>query len=170
MTREALLAKERSARLRSRVFATLDDQWRGTVEFRYAGSRPAVRRALLQLVRDGVAERAPHGAWRRRETPLDGYLHSGIRNLTAAKRSIRDRFNRGVLEPIQRRLGARFYVTARAGGRTALLLGPYASHMVALIHVARGKRLAHEHAGRDAVFASFGTVSLSESRRTVFGR
>ena len=105
------------------------------------------------------------------EFPLrsDGYLRTGIRNLEAAKRYLRRKFNRGVLEPIASRPGARFYVTARSGRRAAFLLGPYSSHVIALAHVERGRRLAYQHV-RDAIFYAYGTASSPETRETVFGR
>jgi hypothetical protein len=105
------------------------------------------------------------------EFPLrsDGYLRTGIRNLEAAKRHLRRKFSQGVPEPIASRPGARFYITARSGRRAAFLLGPYSSHVIALTHVERGRRLAYE-CDRDTVFYAHGTASSPVTRETVFGR
>lgn len=169
LTAERQRARDRAARIRSRVFRTLDGQWRGTDEFTYAGPKRVVRRILKRYVREGVAEHHPCGAWRLADWPSDGYLHTGIRNLAAAKRDIRRRHNRGLPEAPVSRPGARFYVTVRNGRRSIPLLGPYSSHMIALSNVARGRALA---CARDP-FASayaFGTASTTDTLPGLFGR
>lgn len=92
--------------------------------------------------------------------------------MTSAQRDLRRRFRQDPLPEIQRRPGARFYVTAHSGGRTAALLGPYVSHMTALANVERGRRLALERFSHDpeVEFAAFGTASLRKTVRTRFGR
>ena len=97
------------------------------------------------------------------------YLGTGIANLDAAKRYLKRKFNRGPLEPIQRRPGARFYVTARRGRQTAFLLGPYISHMTALAAVPRARRALREQYPHEA-FLAVGTASAPDTLRTVFGR
>ena len=89
--------------------------------------------------------------------------------MDAAKRYLRQKFNRGQLEPIQRRPGARFYVTARRGQQTAFLLGPYVSHMTALSAVPRAKRQLREQYPCEA-FLSVGTASAMATLETKFGR
>ncbi len=84
----------------------------------------------------------------------------------------RRRFNAGTFRPAEvpvARSCRRFYVSGRDGSRWIPLLGPYASHLVALQHVDRGRRLAIQ-ADRRAHFYAFGTCSLPESCKTVFGR
>lgn len=92
------------------------------------------------------------------EDPFSGrlsYLGTGIGNLAAAKSYLRRKWNKGQPEAIQVRPGHRFYVTLRAGRRSALLLGPYVSHMTAIAVVPRARRLLgdrarfgrHRHAG-----------------------
>jgi hypothetical protein len=96
------------------------------------------------------------------------FYGTGIADERAARRYLRDKFGQRPLEPIQRRPGARFYVTARLGQRTAFLLGPYASHMTALSNVERGRRLARDY--RDTDLASYGTSSYPDTLPTLFGR
>ena len=61
-----------------------------------------------------------------------------------------------------------FYVTVVDGPRVGFLLGPYASHQDAINNVDRGRELAN---GADAFahFYSFGTASIKQERKTVFG-
>ncbi len=103
-----------------------------------------------------------------REDPFTGrvtYGHTGIANLRAAKKSLRNRFRKTPLEPVQVRPGHRFYVSARWGRRTVLLLGPYVSHMTALERVPLGWQLL-----RGVAFGSVGTCSHPETLPTRFGR
>lgn len=65
------------------------------------------------------------------------------------------------------RRGARFYVTAREGRRTAFLSGPYASHMSALSAVPYARVMLREVYGR---VAAVGTASCPETLPTVFGQ
>jgi hypothetical protein len=84
----------------------------------------------------------------------------------------RHRFSRSSspMEKLVTRAGARFYVTVRDGARTGFLLGPYASHMMALVNRARGEKLAHDNNDR-AIWYAYGTSSaLGPSLKTVFGR
>lgn len=97
------------------------------------------------------------------------YLGTGIADLDAAKKYLRNKFRSTPLEPIVCRPGARFYVSVRRGGRSALLLGPYVSHMTALANVSRARRLAAER-GVDLTFAAVGTASTMDTRATVYGR
>ena len=97
------------------------------------------------------------------------YLGTGIADLGAAKRYLRRKFNQGPAEPVVSRPGARFYVTARSGRRTVYLLGPYASHMTALVNVDRGRILAHTR-GAAAAFACYGTASALQTLPARFGR
>jgi hypothetical protein len=64
-----------------------------------------------------------------------------------------------------------FFVTVRDAGRTAFLLGPYATHEDALTEVERGRELA-QNANTWAWFYAFGTASAPAGlvSRTVFGR
>lgn len=93
------------------------------------------------------------------------YLGTGISNLKAAKRDLRNRFRQAPLEPVQQRPGRLFYVSARRGGRTVLLLGPYVSHMTALERAPRARGAL----GR-VPFVAVGTCSLPTSEPTRFGR
>jgi len=61
--------------------------------------------------------------------------------------------------PAVDRPGADFYVTVRDAGRTGWLLGPYATHQVALDNVQRGRDLANEWNAK-AWFMAFGTASV----------
>ena len=103
------------------------------------------------------------------------YLGTGIANLDAAKRYLRRKWNSGPLEPVVRRPGARFYVTARRGRQTAFLLGPYISHMTALTAltaltaVPRARRALREQYPHEA-FLAVGTASTPNTLTTVFGR
>jgi len=97
------------------------------------------------------------------------YLGTGIADLDAAKRYLRRKFGSRPLEPIVRRPGAKFYVTARRGARTAFLLGPYISHMTALAAVPRARRALRERYPHEA-FLAVGTASTPETLRTVLGR
>jgi len=97
------------------------------------------------------------------------YLGTGIADLAAAKRYLRSKFNQRPLEPILRRPGARFYVTARRGRRTAFLLGPYVSHMTALADVPRGRRLVRDRFPFEFDVA-VGTTSILTTVPTRFGR
>jgi hypothetical protein len=85
------------------------------------------------------------------------------------RHALRRKYGTGPMEAPTTRPGARFYVTVRDGSRTGLLLGPYASHIIAQSHEARGRKLAQD-AVPSAAFYSFGTASLPRSRKTVFGR
>lgn len=99
-----------------------------------------------------------------------GHLGTGIRHHRGARRDLKRRFGRGVLEPLVRRPGARFYVTARIGRRTAYLLGPYISHMTALSRVPRAQQLISErYQGFDA-WVSVGTASRADTIPTRLGR
>jgi hypothetical protein len=99
------------------------------------------------------------------------HLGTGIADLDAAKRYLRHKWGQGQPEPVQVRPGARFYVTLRQGRRTALLLGPFVSHMTALERVPRARRLAQEaYPNSSFGFASFGTASLLDTQPTRFGR
>lgn len=86
------------------------------------------------------------------------------------KRDLHRRFRQQPMPEIQTQLGARFYVTAVSGSQRSAVLGPYASHMTALVNVERGRKLAEEKFPADAAFASFGTASLPRTIRTKFGR
>ncbi len=98
-------------------------------------------------------------------------LGTGIADLDAAKRYLRRRWNQGPPESVATRPGARFYVTLRQGRKTALLLGPFVSHMTAIERVDRARRLAQEtYPAASFGFASFGTASLPDTRPTLFGR
>lgn len=88
----------------------------------------------------------------------------------ATKRALRATFRQPPLPPIQRRPGARFYVTIRCGHQVGYLLGPYVSHMTALTAVPRARRLAQTASPGQAAFAAFGTASRPDTRPTVFGR
>jgi len=105
------------------------------------------------------------------DTDCRGHLASGIRSIDGARKDMRRRFNQGMPQPIVRRLGARFYVTARRGaGATAYLLGPYVSHMTALAAVPRGWRLLHERWSHEASWLAVGTASRPDTVPTAFGR
>ena len=95
-----------------------------------------------------------------------GYFGTGIRNRDAAKRYLRRRFNQGPQQALVYRPGARFYVTARNGRRTVLLLGPFVSHTTALERVEPVRRVLLPRHG----FVAIGTASFPDSRPTVFGR
>ena len=100
-----------------------------------------------------------------------GHLGSGIRNLDGARRHLRRRWNQGQPEPPVCRPGARFYVTARSdGGRTAWLIGPFASHVGAQAAVPRARRLLADRYPDDAQWASLGTASRPGTVPTTFGR
>lgn len=115
-----------------------------------------------------------------------GYLGTGIRDLKAAKRYLRRKWNQGPPEPVIRRPGCRFYVTAKCGGKAYALLGPYVSHMTALVAVVRAQRLLDRaQVGDPDVDTSFaemtpfarlrpftavGTASAPVTVPTVFGR
>jgi hypothetical protein len=86
------------------------------------------------------------------------------------RKDLKRRFGAAPLPAIERRPGARFYVTARSGNRTAALLGPYISHMTALDNVRRGEALARTAFPAEAAFATFGTASAPRTIRTRFGR
>jgi hypothetical protein len=68
------------------------------------------------------------------------------------------------------RLDREFYVTIKRGDRTGWLLGPYATHDLALASVDRGRELAVK-ADTWASFDAFGTASVptGTARKTVFG-
>ncbi len=55
--------------------------------------------------------------------------------------------------------GAAYYVSARRGDDTALLLGPYATHSMALSMVGTGRRLAEKVDAR-AFWYAFGTLAI----------
>lgn len=85
---------------------------------------------------------------------------------TSRRRELKRRFREDPLPAVERRAGARFYVSMIDGPRRALLLGPYASHMTALANVKRGRDLAkHRYP-----FAAYGTASAPSSLKTAFGR
>jgi hypothetical protein len=92
------------------------------------------------------------------------FYGTGIADEPAARRYLRRKFNQGPLEPIRRRPGARFYVSAR-GRRTVLLLGPYVSHMTALERVPRARGLLP-----GVVFVAVGTCSAPTTLPTRYGR
>lgn len=96
------------------------------------------------------------------------WLGTGIADLKAAKRYLKKRHNLRPLPPIERRPGARWYVTARTGHKAAFLLGPYSSHVTALANVSRGQALASERYGSH--FLTIGTASTITTRTTIFGR
>lgn len=97
------------------------------------------------------------------------FLGTGISTLAGARRELRRRHNQGQPEPVMSRPGARFYVTARLGRRTQVLLfGPYSSHMTALAHVGRARtRVVREPFG---AWVPTGTCSLMTSEQTSYGR
>ena len=66
--------------------------------------------------------------------------------------------------------GRHFYVTVRDAGRTGFLLGPYETHIDALQHVEKGRKLA-QGANDRAWFYSYGTSSLpvTDHIKTIFG-
>lgn len=109
-----------------------------------------------------------------RVDPITGrvtYLGTGIGDLAAAKKDLRRRFGQRPLEPVQVRPGAYFYVTIRAGSRSARLAGPYVSHMTALTKVPEIQRRAMQARPDDCAFAAFGTASIpGRPRKTRFGR
>ncbi|HEX5119837.1 MAG TPA: hypothetical protein VFW65_32020 [Pseudonocardiaceae bacterium] len=93
------------------------------------------------------------------------FLGTGIANLDAAKRYLRRKFNEGQRDPIMSRPGALFYVSAHQGRRTALVLGPFVSHMTALERVDSVRRVV------GGPFVAVGTCSLpAPGQRTLFGR
>jgi hypothetical protein len=96
------------------------------------------------------------------------YLDTGIGTLAAARRYLRRKWGQAPLPPIERRPGARFYVTARQGARVAYLLGPYVSHMTALAAVPRGERLLRQV--YPSLWLQVGTASLPVTVPTRFGR
>lgn len=96
------------------------------------------------------------------------YLGTGIANLDAAKRYLRARWRQAPLPRIERRAGARFYVSVRGGRRARMLLGPYVSHMTALAAVPRARRLLAERYPDASV--SVGTASMPNTVPTLFGR
>lgn len=98
------------------------------------------------------------------------YLGTGIPDLTAAKRYLKRKWRTEPLPEIRGRPGARFYVTARSGRQTAFLLGPYVSHMTALRHVTRARRMLRDHPDPRAAFAAVGTASALVTLPTVYGR
>jgi hypothetical protein len=93
------------------------------------------------------------------------FLGTGIADLGAAKKYLRDKFGQTPLEPVQPRLGRWFYVSGRRGGKTVLLLGPFVSHMTALSRVPA----ARERLQR-AAFVRVGTCASVEMLPTRFGR
>ena len=100
-----------------------------------------------------------------------GHLGTGIRDLKAAKRYLKRKFSQGKPETVVVRPGARFYVTVRAAGnRVAYLLGPYVSHMTALTHVPRARRMLAERWGTQGRVLSIGTASRPSTVETIFGR
>lgn len=101
----------------------------------------------------------------RHDQDCRGHLGTGIRNLRAARRDLRNRFRQVPAEPVQQRPGARFYVTAVSGRRVAYLLGPYVSHLSAQVAVPRGRRLLP-----GGCWVAVGTASRPDTVPTVFGR
>ena len=94
---------------------------------------------------------------------------TGIRDEAAARRYLSRKWRTAPLPAVQSRPGARFYVTARRGGQSAILLGPYVSHMTALASVTRAERMLRER----FPFESFVAVGTASSPRTLparFGR
>ena len=93
------------------------------------------------------------------------YYGTGIADERAARRYLHHKFREQPLEPIQRRPGHRFYVSARLGRRTVLLYGPFVSHMTALERVpAARRRLRH------TAFVVVGTCSTPVTLPTRYGR
>jgi hypothetical protein len=66
--------------------------------------------------------------------------------------------------------GQRFYVSAMNGPLRGLLLGPYASHMMAILNVNRGRRLVGRRLGSAGFSYGYGTASSARTLPTVFGR
>ncbi len=99
-----------------------------------------------------------------------GHLGSGIRHHRGARRDLRRRFGRQRPEPVVRRAGARFYVTAQQGRRIVYLMGPFVSHMTALARVPRARQLLAERYPCDAPWVSVGTGSRPDAVPTRFGR
>ena len=137
---------------------------------RRSGQRRS-RRDILREVNTSVA--GWEGNYYRDEgeyRPGDFY-GTGIRHRAAARKDLKRRFGSRPAEAVVSRPGARFYVTAKSGSRTAFLLGPYSSHMSAQANVARGRRLAEERTREGAYGGiAYGTSSTPESVRTLFGR
>lgn len=97
------------------------------------------------------------------------YLGTGIADLDAAKKYLRDKFWQDPLEPVRQRPGARFYVSVKRGMQTVLLLGPYVSHMTALSKTPEARRLLNEEFPGMA-FLSLGTCSVLHTYPTRYGR
>lgn len=94
---------------------------------------------------------------------------TGIADEGAARRYLRNKFRRTSLELPVVRPGERFYVTARANGRTAFLFGPYSTHMIALQNVPRARAKVYEISAWGAFWA-LGTASSPKTIDTVYGR
>lgn len=103
------------------------------------------------------------------DTERANWYGTGIADKEAAKRYLRAKFRRASLEQLVSRPGARFYVTGRNGQRTVFLLGPYASHSVALMHVDRGRALCNV-ASAWGTFWAVGTASSPETIDCLYGR
>ncbi|MBK9497498.1 MAG: hypothetical protein IPO08_23840 [Xanthomonadales bacterium] len=61
----------------------------------------------------------------------------------------------------------RYYVSARDGTRTALLLGPFAQHQQALAAVPVGMACAHQHDPVHAPWCAYGTCRLADEETKV---
>lgn len=111
------------------------------------------------------------------------YLGTGIADLKAAKRHLRRKFRREQLGPVERPTPAwlatyldeplaacrRFYVSVAQGSLWAPMMGPYASHLVALMHVPEAKVLVNKRY-HDAAFVAVGTCSTPDTLAARFGR
>lgn len=94
---------------------------------------------------------------------------TGIPDEKAARRYLKNKFRHASLEQLVVRPGARFYVTARSGTRTAFLLGPYSTHSIALMHVQRGRSLCNVQSAW-GVYWEVGTASSPETIDCLYGR
>lgn len=103
------------------------------------------------------------------ESERANWYGTGIANQEAARRYLRNKFRHASLEQLVTRPGARFYVTARKGRAAVFLLGPYASHSVALMHVQRGRAICNVQSAW-GTFWSVGTASSLETIDTLYGR
>lgn len=109
-------------------------------------------RALREALELKKAEKATTAVYERAETAR----RTGKETCTCGKR-----------HPF----GAKFYVTARDAGRTALVAGPYDTHAEAIAKLPEAKAAAIENEPR-AHFYSFGTAAVprSKAKPSVFGK